>query len=518
MKNRNQRAKSILAIMGFMLFSAISVWGADELPIWAVGSWWEFQTTIDLHMGSDLTPEYADIVATDGQTRYDLIEISRETLSHGSMQTYDVYKLTFSGIVNAEGIYHLEDPFVLDVPIEIRDAVIMGEWWVDVNTLGTVYFHRNIQGPLWAQIIYWQEIGWGNIDLNEEYEPARDIVNFPIEVGETWQYPVSIYLFGSYILDYELFGTPYHQEESFDNGQSFTLNMSVPQMETYHGYSTYRIEGIDPATGVTLNGNYAPVPRTLAYSAINNYDSGDGLLLEVMSMDLLAYELAPDPTPTPTPGCINNGDVNFNGTITAGDAQLAFMITLGAYSATPREYCAADCNANGTVTAGDAQGIFARALGLGSCADPLVKAKKASKSSRLSKLFKASDDSIWLEPNMTESSDQIVIDVVISNETSPVDAFTMDIKYNHRDLNFIGCEVGDLDPGWISFGCNEITDQDAEVGIIRVAAFSVGTEISPESMGTLAHLVFDAADSTTPKDNPSMSIIQLDDDLNGFTR
>ncbi len=79
----------------------------------------------------------------------------------------------------------------------------------------------------------------------------------------------------------------------------------------------------------------------------------------------------PTPTSTPEPECIHDGDVNFNGSITAGDAQLAFRITLGAYSPSYAEWCAADCNGNGFITAGDAQGIFGLALGIGSCADPL---------------------------------------------------------------------------------------------------------------------------------------------------
>ncbi len=69
--------------------------------------------------------------------------------------------------------------------------------------------------------------------------------------------------------------------------------------------------------------------------------------------------------------CVNHGDVNLDGTITAGDAQLTFQIALGSYTPTPEEGCAADCNGDGEVTSGDAQGVFAAALGSGSCADPL---------------------------------------------------------------------------------------------------------------------------------------------------
>ena len=69
--------------------------------------------------------------------------------------------------------------------------------------------------------------------------------------------------------------------------------------------------------------------------------------------------------------CINHGDVNLDGLLTAADAQLAFFITLGQYSPTYEEECAADCNGDGSVTSADAQMIFLAALGTGACEDPL---------------------------------------------------------------------------------------------------------------------------------------------------
>jgi subtilisin family serine protease len=77
------------------------------------------------------------------------------------------------------------------------------------------------------------------------------------------------------------------------------------------------------------------------------------------------------PTPTPTPDCIHNGDVTFDGIVTAADAQMAFQIALGMIIPTYEEECAADCNGNGAVTAGDAQQIFLTALGADTCVDPL---------------------------------------------------------------------------------------------------------------------------------------------------
>jgi len=69
--------------------------------------------------------------------------------------------------------------------------------------------------------------------------------------------------------------------------------------------------------------------------------------------------------------CLNHGDVDFGGTLTAGDAQTAFEISIGTYTPTDQEFCAADCNGNESVTAGDAQTIFLGALGLANCVDPV---------------------------------------------------------------------------------------------------------------------------------------------------
>jgi len=72
-----------------------------------------------------------------------------------------------------------------------------------------------------------------------------------------------------------------------------------------------------------------------------------------------------------TTECINDGDVTLDGALTANDAQLAFQITLGMYTPTAEEACAADCNGDEAITAADAQAIFYAVLGAGVCEDPL---------------------------------------------------------------------------------------------------------------------------------------------------
>jgi len=72
-----------------------------------------------------------------------------------------------------------------------------------------------------------------------------------------------------------------------------------------------------------------------------------------------------------TQPCLHHGDVDGNGELSAGDAQLAFYIVMGMHIPTEQEACAADCNDDGTFSAGDAQQIFSAVFGIGACADPL---------------------------------------------------------------------------------------------------------------------------------------------------
>ena len=79
----------------------------------------------------------------------------------------------------------------------------------------------------------------------------------------------------------------------------------------------------------------------------------------------------PTPTPTEEP-CIHDGDVNLDDELSAGDAQMAFLIVLGSYTPTVEQECAADCNGDDEVTAGDAQLIFLAVLGTGNCEDGIT--------------------------------------------------------------------------------------------------------------------------------------------------
>jgi hypothetical protein len=145
-------------------------------------------------------------------------------------------------------------------------------------------------------------------------------------------------------------------------------------------YDLYQIYGVEYPDGLfPVNGSVGILTyQNTSHVAAVAYD-GDfrvvtmGMPLEtILSADhrkalmerILEFLMPPD-------DCLNTGDVDGSGTITAADAQLAFMIALGLMNPTYEQACAADCNGDGQVTAADAQMIFYVALGiLPQCADP----------------------------------------------------------------------------------------------------------------------------------------------------
>lgn len=328
-------------------------------------------------MQQEGSTDYFDMVITDQETRYNLQSVERKTLTHGAQLTYDAYVLSFNGTVNAAGIYQMRDPIPMALPVEIRNATLTGEWWVDVETLGTVYQVRDLSGPLWAEIPFgggWMQIGSFSITLHEEYEPVRDTMNFPIEIGNTWESNFTLYTYGEYVLVADLFGEPTYEEAPFDKSIEIALNMSVPKQELFGGLLVYLIEGQSSlGSGSTLS-RYAPDALTLSYDYLEGFVSQGEFQINSYERTLRNFYLhsGQEPTPTPEPDCIHHGDVNLDGRITSADAQLAFLIVLGQHSPTFEEECAADCNGDERVTSEDAQLIFLTTLSSASCVDPLL--------------------------------------------------------------------------------------------------------------------------------------------------
>ncbi len=217
------------------------------------------------------------------------------------------------------------------------------------------------------------------------------------------------------------------------------------------------------------------------------------------------------PTNTPEPPCRHTGDVDANGNVTAGDAQLTFQIALGQYSPTQVEECAADCNNSGTVTAGDAQQIFQTALGSASCSDFLkISTKRSFVSQReiAGKIQVHSGNTIRLDTHSSGDTWTVSVDIAVRDK--PVDAITFDIQYVPEAVRYASYDLGDLDPGWILFDCREV-----EPGLLRIAGFSNGSAIDADMTGTLVDLKFEPTSDVVKAE--SIKISKLLDDLRVFS-
>ncbi|MBN1878596.1 hypothetical protein JW823_00620 [bacterium] len=207
--------------------------------------------------------------------------------------------------------------------------------------------------------------------------------------------------------------------------------------------------------------------------------------------------------------CVHHGDCNFDGEITAGDAQMAFMCALGVITPTEEEACAADCNANGEITAGDAQQIFMTALGMTSCADPMDRVKDAPP--RLSHLPIVNHE-IPVSLDYVEA-DQNTIEIAITLDTDhrEIDAFWIELSLDSR-FTLVECFTGDLNPQWVQFGCN-----DPAPDRIRIGAYNDGTydPVIPEGVGgTLATLVITGPVETAIRDQlVPVRILRVADDI-----
>ncbi len=291
------RIKRIL-VSSLFAFLAVGVCGAEDLPNWGIGSWWEYTTNVDVH-ADQADGGYVDLSMTDENTRYTLNSIESRQLTHGSMPVFQVYILSFNGILNAEGTAHIVDPFPADIPIEIRDATVHGSWWVDTETLAGVYFYRKITGPLFAYILgTWSEVGSVDLDIYEEYIPPKDEMDFPLETGDSWVLDTTLYTYGHYYLEYDIGGSEV-VEDDFDESQAFSIAMDVTGTGFSHGIWTYFIEGDEMNSDGIVTVNYGPEPKNIVYERFYGMPGGGGFQLEDFERILGDFVVQSAPTPTP---------------------------------------------------------------------------------------------------------------------------------------------------------------------------------------------------------------------------
>lgn len=94
-------------------------------------------------------------------------------------------------------------------------------------------------------------------------------------------------------------------------------------------------------------------------------------------------------------------------------------------------------------------------------------------------------DKLWLTSTEGAPDETVMVDVMIENAVTKVDAVTIRFRYDTTKLQYIDWEDGTLNPGWVMFNLNE-----SEPGLIILGGFCIQTAIEPGNKGSLARLSF----------------------------
>lgn len=122
-------------------------------------------------------------------------------------------------------------------------------------------------------------------------------------------------------------------------------------------------------------------------------------------------------------------------------------------------------------------------------------------------------DRIWVDDYQAYGGDPIVVSLMISNQETAIDVFTLEFQYDPLMLDYISCAAGTTDPGWFLFNCSEPSS-----GIIRVAGFVLSGGIPEDSYGSLVELTFTVTcPGCSYGATSALHFYQLLDALTGFT-
>ena len=290
----------VFMVMALMMTSTVIA--AVELPEWFPGYWWSIQTRLSVTGQDAGNANQVDMVFVDDAPRYTCIGTAKRSLTRGSQQKYDVYELQFSGTLTGKGTAKM-DGLGSNIPVELRNGTHVGETWVDINTLGTVYSTRRITGDLWIYtLLSWRHVGDLTVELTEEYEPPRDVLNFPVAVGNRWTDSITLYYYGYYEANYDLGFVADTLTDSFDDSQTFELEFNVVGTDMFKSWQTYRIEGADPVWNGQFIARYADSAKHLASFSMTDIEAPEQrFTIHELAMELTGCNTDAIPPPTPDP-------------------------------------------------------------------------------------------------------------------------------------------------------------------------------------------------------------------------
>jgi len=291
-----------LSVILFILYTTgIS---AYNTPQWQTGNWWDLDTNWDADFNGDIP---AELSFTELNNRYSITEIAYRTPLHGSQTEHEVFILEFTGLLFGDGIIHLAGPFPLNLDVRIPDTQTTGEVWIDTQTFQLVSWTRSFESPIEAyQGGEWEIIGNISLNLHYEWDPARNLSDFPFELNDEWIDNHTLYWFGDYRIYVDLFSSPEEDIQSFDTSTSRSFEAEAKELEEINGYDSVRINHV-MSLDVIENVWYSPEPGWYArYESAGTGTSGV-FFVPSWNYDLTDFgetPSTPEPTRTPMPPTI----------------------------------------------------------------------------------------------------------------------------------------------------------------------------------------------------------------------
>lgn len=124
----------------------------------------------------------------------------------------------------------------------------------------------------------------------------------------------------------------------------------------------------------------------------------------------------------------------------------------------------------------------------------------------------ADGDEILVQDSSADVGETVEMEIDISNEVTPVDAFGFTLMYDDGLLTFLSCSTGDVFPG---SGWDQFSYSAAVPGRIAISGSHDSLAVPAGSSGTIARLFF-----TWNMYNGwwcETNLVDLQDDLEGFS-
>ncbi len=124
------------------------------------------------------------------------------------------------------------------------------------------------------------------------------------------------------------------------------------------------------------------------------------------------------------------------------------------------------------------------------------------------------DDWLYISDDYTGCpGDQIVVQLMMRNNTTAVASITLDLSFEPDMLSYVSCSEGDLNPPWEIFDSAEL-----EPGHVRIAAFALSpNEIPVGSEGSFAELTLNVTCAGCASgEDCAPAFVMLQDDIENF--